>query len=130
MERNIMRPFIINEEITSKLKALAEHAEKNPFSLDDLLDIINGQAKMAGDYDEFTANLPFGYRLVYSVEEHPNGNFRHLSMSVDTDGKLPNDIIVRECMSMLGFKNQLENCFVSLEDISPKRQAVNVMEAI
>lgn len=125
-----MRPFIIDEEVKSKLSKLAEHAYKNPFSMDDLLDLYNNQGKPAGDFDEFTVVLPFGYRIVFSIEKQVPGDIRHLSMSVDADGKLPNDVVVRECMKMLGFENELENCIVSLEDISPNRQAINVLEII
>ena len=125
-----MRPFIIDEEIKSELAKLAEHAEKNPFSMDDLLDIKNGQGKPAGDYEEFTAILPFGYKIVFSIEKQVQGDVRHLSMSVDADGKLPNELVIGECMKMLGFYGELGDCFIMLEDISPNRQAINILEII
>lgn len=125
-----MRPFIIDEEIKNKFKALAIHAERNPFSMDDLLDIYNKAEKPAGDYSEFTLVLPFGYKVVYSIEQQVKGDVRHFSISVDADGKLPNIVVVQECLKLLGFKNKLENCIVRLEDYAPKRQAINVLEAI
>jgi hypothetical protein len=124
------RPFIIDDNLRKKIASLVTHAEKNPFTMDDLLDIKNGREKPAGDYDEFTLNLPFGYRIVYSIEEQPKGKIRHLSMSVNEDEKLPNEFVVREVMKLIGFKNELENCEVFLESISLSRQAVNVLEII
>jgi hypothetical protein len=109
---------------------LVAYAEKNPVSMDELLDTVNKQAKPVGDFSQHTLNLPFGYRLVYSIEEQPKGRIRHLSMSVNEDEKLPNEFVVREVMKLIGFKNELENCMVKLENISPKRQAVNVLEII
>jgi hypothetical protein len=124
------RPFIIDDNLRKKIASLVTHAEKNPFTMDDLLDIKNGREKPAGDYDEFTLNLSFGYRIVYSIEEQPKGRIRHLSMSVNEDEKLPNEFVVKEVMKLIGFKNELENCMVKLENISPKRQAVNVLEIL
>lgn len=125
-----VRPFIIDEDVKLKINNLVAHAEKNPFSMDDLLDLMNKQGKPAGDFDEFSLDLPFGYRIVYSIEQQPPGDVRHLSISVSEDGKLPNDIVVREVMKLIGFDNELENCMVRLEDISPNRQAINVLEVI
>ena len=125
-----MRPFVIDEETKSKFTSLALHAERNPFSMDDLLDVYNKAEKPAGDFSEFTLMLPFGYKVVYSIEKQVKGDVRHFSMSVDADGKLPNEMVVRECLKMLGFKNELENCIVRLEDYAPKRQAINVLEVI
>lgn len=122
------RPFIIDDKLKAKITSLVAHAEKNPFTIDDLLDIDSGDQKPPGDFDEFTLNLPFGYRLVYSVEEQPVGRVRHLSMSVNEDGKLPNEHVVSEIMELIGFENKLDTCMVMFEDISPGRQAVNVME--
>jgi hypothetical protein len=52
----------------------------------------------------------------------------HLSISVDEEGKLPSVMSVEAIMEEIGFQNKLENCIVKLEDISPKRQAINVWE--
>ena len=38
-----MRPLIIDEEATAKIKAMVAHAEANIFTMDDLLDIFNKQ---------------------------------------------------------------------------------------
>lgn len=125
-----MRPFIINDKLKTQIASLVAYAEENPVSMDELLDTVNKQAKPVGDFSQHTLNLPFGYRIVYSIEEQPKGKIRHLSMSVNEDEKLPNEFVVREVMKLIGFKNELENCEVFLESISLSRQAVNVLEII
>lgn len=125
-----MRPFLIDENVKLQLANLAAHAEKNPFSMDELLDIYNGVGKKAGDFEEFTLHFPFGYRVVFSIEDQPKAKVRHFSMSVDADNKLPNLEVVREVIKMLGFQNELENCLVKTEETGPNRMAINVWEPI
>lgn len=123
-----MRPLIIDEDVKSQIDSLVKYAERNPISMDYLLDQKNGQEPPPGDYSEFTRNLPFGYRVVFTIELQPTGKVRHLSMSVSEDKKLPNEFAVQEIMNLIGFKNELKKCMVSLEPISPKREAINVLE--
>ena len=125
-----MRPFLIDDKVIARIAALARHAEKNPFSMDHLLDLYNKQGRPAGDFDEFTLTFPFGYRLVYSVEKQVPGDVRHMSMSVDEAGKLPNTEVVREVIKMLGFTKELHECIVRIEPLSENREAINVLEII
>jgi len=100
-----MKEFIIDVEMATQLEELAKHAEKNPFTMDEILDIINGDGTVAGDFDEFTIYLQSEYKLVYSIEQQGIGDVRHLSMSVETEGELPNETIVKAGKDMLGFEN-------------------------
>ena len=125
-----MRPLVIDEELKSNISKLVAYAEKNPFTMDDCLDVYNKAMEPAGDMKHYSLVLPFGYRIVYSIEQQPMGNVRHLSISVDADGKLPNIVVSQEIMKLIGFDNELEECIVRLEDIAPKRQAINILEVI
>lgn len=125
-----LRPLIIDDEVRSQLASLVRHAEKNVFSMDDLLDIYNGRMTPAGDMEGFSRNLPFGYRVVYSIEEQPAGRIGHLSVSVDEDDKLPNVTVVKEIMKLVGFTRELEDSVVWMEHTAPNRQAVNVSNII
>lgn len=120
-----LRPLIIDDNIREQLASLVEYAERNIISMDYLLDQKNGEEQPPGDYKEYTRILPFGYRIVFTIESQPVGKIRHLSMSVDEDGKLPNMVAVQEIMNLIGFQKTLFNCKVKLEDIAPARQAVN-----
>lgn len=125
-----IRPLIIDESVRESIGSLLTYAEKNPITMDYLLDQKNGEERPPGDFQEYTRILPFGYRVVFTLELQPAGKVRHLSISVDEDGKLPNEIAVQEIMTLIGFQKQLRGCRVHLENISPKRQAINVIEII
>ena len=125
-----MRILILDGETKDKLQNLVAYAENNPLTMDDLLDTYNKQLAPVGDMSGHVVNLPFGFRVVYSIEQQVKGDVRHLSISVDDEGKLPNDVAVREVMKLIGFKNELEKCIIKLEEIGPNRQAINVWEIV
>ena len=103
-----LRPFIIDDEIRASFEKLSTYAEDNPFTMDDILDIMNGDGKTAGNIPEHILNLPFGYRVVYSIEEQLQ-KIKHLSISVDEVGALPNIEAIKQIMLLLDFKEELEN---------------------
>lgn len=125
-----IRPLIIDETFRNQIQVLVDYAENNPLSMDDLLDTYNKEMNPIGEAKEFVLITEYGYRIVYSIEMQPAGKIRHLSISVNEDGKLPNEFAVREIMNLIGFNNKLEKCIVKLEDISPTHQAVNVLEIV
>jgi len=125
-----MRPLIVDQDLKDKIANLVSYADRNPLSMDDLLDIYNKQMKPTGDIGPYTLILPFGYKIVYTIDAYPDKKIRHLSMSVDTPGSLPNPAMVQEIMKLIGFKGGLLECIVHLEDIAINHQAINVMEAI
>jgi hypothetical protein len=129
-----MRLLIIDENLKAQLNSLREHAESkaNIFTLADLHAIIDKKALPAGDRPEFTRVLPFGYRVVFSIEEHPlitdrskYSKLRHLSMSVPAKNKLPNEFVIQEIMTLLGFWSKYADAYVFIQD-----DAVNVMEEL
>ena len=125
-----MRPLVFDNEVLNNIKTLKSYAEKNKISLDDILDTINKQMKPVGDYKEYTITIPIGYRIVYSIEEQVIGDVKHLSVSVDEDGVLPNPNAVEMIMKEFEFKESLDNCRVILEQITENRKAVNILELV
>ena len=125
-----LRPLIINDDIKENIAALVANAEMHPVTVDDMLDLKNGEKKPVGDNWCHTLLLPFGYRIVFSIENWPRGKQRHMSMSVDEDKKLPNMEAVKEIMRLIGYRSELEKCYVYLEDIAPNRKAINIIERI
>lgn len=121
-----MRPLVIDEEAKIKLQTLKEFAERNPLSVDDLLDIHNKSEPPVGDREGFSCEIPFGFRIVFSVEPQPKGPARHLSISVDAPNRMPNPVAVQLLMQELGFDKELEECYVYFED----KNAVNIIEYI
>jgi len=123
-----MRPFIIDDSIRGALQKLVDYAEANPISMDYLLDQHNGEEPPPGDDPNRYIDLPFGYRVVFTIELQPVGKVRHLSLSVDSPGRVPNTPVVEEVMKMLGFEKELHDCKISFEEFGPKRTAINVYE--
>ncbi len=117
-----MRVLVIGQEEKTSLTKLREFAEKNILNFDDLLDIKNGAEPVVGDRPGHSCIIPVDFRVVFSVELHPNKDgsgftkLRLMSMSVPTEGKLPNPEACKMVMSELGFQSELEDCYVKIED--------------
>lgn len=114
----------------AKLKELAQFAEKNPYTLDDMLEISNGTAPPPGDTKDYVYHLPLGDKVVFTHELQPGGVGRHLSMSVPRVNKFPSIVAVQMIMDALGFKNALDKCKVWTEEISKDHEAINIFEFI
>lgn len=121
-----MRVLVVDDNFKQLLKDVRIHAEKNPFSMDDMLDVFNKIEKPAGDREGFSCFLPYYYKVVYSIEDLPAGRVRHLSVSVPSNGKLPSIEAVKLILKELGYMNELEACAVYIE----AEIAVNVVEFI
>ncbi len=124
------RPLIIDDNIREQFAELVRFAEKNPYTTDNILDIINEEMIPAGETEGYYINMPFGYRVVYCIEQQPVGDVRHLSIIVNERGALPSTIAVKEIMKLIGFENELEECHVALEEVDTNWNAVNVLEII
>ncbi len=125
-----MRPLIIIPETINAIGKLVDYAEKNPFTMDDLLDIKNGDMECAGENINYMCTIPVGFKVVYSIEKQPKGDVRHLSMSVSTAGRVPNFVAVQEIMNLIGFDNKLDKCLVRMEKLKANHEAINVWEII
>lgn len=111
-----MIPLIIDDE---KLRALRSYAENHPVTFQEMQRIIEGEVPPVGDRDGYTCFLDYGFKLVYSIEEHPcktGGTLwgRHMSVSLDepTGTRVPSIIAVELLCKALGFK-PLKECYVN-----------------
>jgi hypothetical protein len=79
----------MNEEARNKIKGLIATARENPYTFDRMQRIMSGQEQPVGDH--YSIHLDFGYRIVYSIEQHPlkDGTgyqwVHHLSISVSKE---------------------------------------------
>ncbi len=121
-----MSVLIIDEEAKARIKEVKEYAERNHYSIDDLLDIKNGVQEPPGDNGFYSCHLMEGYRVVYTIEDQPSvGLVRHMSISLNE--QLPSVPSVQLIMEEFGFENQLQDCYLFLED-TPTGKAINVLE--
>src|SRR5688572_22092740 len=100
-----MRALLIDENVRSQINDVIDYSHKNPYSMDDLLDTINGQMLPAGDNPKHVIHIPIGYRVVYSIEHQVHGDLKHISISVDTIGRLPSSDAVSMILEEFGFNN-------------------------
>ena len=73
--------------------------------------------------------IPMGYRAAISFEQQPAGLIRHLSVSVDTPGALPNPIAVNFVLQAFGFDAiEAGTSRIWTEEFQPGHSAVNIVQ--
>jgi hypothetical protein len=120
--------LLIDEDVMARAKALTEYAEKNPYSVDDLLDVASGDMMLPGDQPEYRMEIPIGYKVVLTIDRYPYGSVRHLSMSSSNPGKLPRPEAVDAVLPLFGFKKSVNECHVTLEGPQDNPIAIAVYE--
>jgi hypothetical protein len=131
-----MRALLITPEVRAQIAAAVERARAKPLPLDFVM-----EAGIPGNKVEVTLAdrkpgferpssehvlIPHGYRAAISFEQQPAGLVRHLSVSIDQPGMMPNLQAVQALMEEFGFSAPLEQCKIWLEEFDPGHHAVNV----
>lgn len=135
--------IIINDEIRQEIFKVVEYAYKNVVPLYKMAE--NGKLKkgmpnpIAGD-DGFIIIIPNGFKVIFSIEDQGSekkgergglGKCRHLSMSINKKGRIPNPIAVDMVMEEFGFDNPFYHCAIWSEGFGGNTQiAINVLEPI
>src|SRR5690349_9051141 len=115
--------LILNRQLLEDLKA---YAEKNKITLEEGLAIQRGERSPVGDREYYRAYFPIGYKVVFSVDETRDHRWiRHMSMSVNTPDRYPNEHALREVCHHLGFQN-FESSTISKDPFHSK--AIRVIE--
>lgn len=123
-----VHPLVIGHPAFDRL---IQHAEENKLDIHSLMRIVKGQDQPMGHREGFWADVPWGYRICFNIEQQPGGWARHVSVSLPKDvkdGRYPGIEAVKMIIHRLGFKSPLEKCTVYLEE--PPIGAVNVIEFI
>jgi hypothetical protein len=124
-----MRPLIINDEVRALFKVMIEEAEKNKIPISEMKELHEKQ-EIVGENPKFDKQwcvLEFGYRIFFTIEEHPAGWCRHISISVDSDA-FPNPASISLIMNEFGFENGLSGS--DKVYIEPAAKAINVIDRI
>jgi hypothetical protein len=120
-----MRPLILDEEAKADIQKVINFAEIHKITSEILLKTLKGEYPPVGDYGPHSCQLSFGFRVVYSLEEQSVGWCRHLSVSVDSENKLPSIPAVEAIMEEFGFTGGINDCLnVWIEN----DKAVNVLQ--
>ena len=101
-------PLVIGEVGMGRLKEVIRYAEDNLVDAKRMKRIAKGKEAPVGDDENRVCHLDFGYRVVYSIEEHPQKKggtmwMRHMSMRINKKGRVPNEYALAMVGEILGF---------------------------
>jgi hypothetical protein len=127
-------PLMIGPTERAALHELRERANAHPVDASTLrtrLATPDGKSRHRDQMTIQTVRVPLAYLVTFSIETgHPKGTFRHMSISVQRDGRVPNLEGVWLIAQALGFTGSLDECIVYLEDLEGHGKAVNVLQVI
>src|SRR3989304_164890 len=118
-----MRPLVIDNTAEQRIRDLAAHATNNPIIVSEMQAIVAGRQSVAGDDASNVITLDFGFKVVFTHEDHPQKGgrlplrMRHISVSVDRPGHLPNMAVMAELLRRFGFSAKFSNHHVWTEDV-------------
>lgn len=96
-------PLVVDENVRMEILRVKRNAENNPIPFEVLLQ----RTPLGGD-PRFHLFIPFGFKVVYTHEmQHGDIECRHLSMSLDKPGRVPNPVAVQMIAEEFGFVNKL-----------------------
>lgn len=128
-------PLLITSEIKAKFAKMREVAESLPIDIKELMETIKVPALRAQHMRKMRLQTveipgPYAFYVTYSVEDgHPVGRCRHLSMSIDREGRVPSTAAVWMVAGDFGFTGELCTCeAIWVEDLSDGGKAVNLVQ--
>jgi len=127
-----MRPLLIDAEAKKNIAKVVEHAFANKIQIETLQKMVANELPPIGDTPEHSCYIFKDFRVVFSIEQHPMGWCRHMSVSVPSDTKVPSIEAIEMLTEEFGFQTPLRNCHVRIEETGdPERpRAINVIEAM
>lgn len=129
-----MRALIIGKEATQDIARVKEYAELNPLKLHTVIRSVGRPETAIGNNENHVCLIRIGYKVVYSIEEQSDGNYRHLSVSVDKKGRTPSPQALEMLMKEFGFIGGLKGdssiyTKVWTEDFDGGHIAINVLQS-
>jgi hypothetical protein len=109
----------------SKLQLLAA---ATPFDVKAVLAL--DPAAVRDMMEAYTIVIPRGYHVTYSHEQQPPGLCHHLSVSVDTDYKMPHTAAVEMILQAFGMQPIAKSLKIWLEEVSPGLGAVSILQLV
>jgi hypothetical protein len=157
-----MRSLLIDNAVRQEIAAVIERAKAHVVQWDkaaaiaigDHVDRLSLSEKAKIGADKLAATMPNrsqgmviprGYHVAFSFEQQPAGLMRHLSVSVERVGKVPNRHAVASILKEFGFSDKLVEFLNTslpvepyaggpmrmwLEEFAPGHEAVNVLELV
>lgn len=122
-----MRALLIGPTQKAAVQQVLDYAEAHRFPRAMLVAAMNAGKPILGDDRGFLCELPVGFRCAFSIEQHPAGWHRHLSVSVNVPGKLPPPPAMDAIMTLFGFRAAMSDApYLYVEE----GRAINVLEPL
>lgn len=130
-------PLLITPEIVEKLKALRAQAERDMVNINTVIEMLKTKTGKRRHMERMTRQTlvipgPWPYFVTFSVETgHPAGLARHMSMSVQREGRVPSPIMAWHIAGYLGFSGEFSACDeMYRENLSDGGVAVNLIQVM
>lgn len=134
----MIEAILIKEHVQADIKKMIEYAEANVYSLAVMKELhekaLKGlKVKPIGADPNHCLFLPLGYKIVFSIEEQPIGECRHISIT--QRGLIPQTDDIFEILKHFGFKSNATGGSVHsyaetyIED-GVEQRAINLIEVI
>jgi hypothetical protein len=122
-------PLVIDEVARQRIAEVKKFADENFIDESQMQSIIaSGWAP--GDIDGYSVNLQFGFRVVYTIEKHPGGWMRHLSMSLAIPDRGPSPYAVDMVLEEFGFRGRVTDNKSKMAVYMEQDSIVNVIEPL
>jgi hypothetical protein len=129
-------PLIITEEVVAMLADLRKRANQAPIDMKGVVERLRrprGRREHQDRMNGLTVVIPGPHRFfaTFSVETgHPCGTARHLSVSIDKEGRVPSPEAVEIIASHLGFTGTFNQWAFWAEPLKDGGNAINVVQPI
>lgn len=126
-------PFIIDDNVRARAKEVVAYARAHRLNAHDMMRASKhadaGILQPVGHDVKRQLYIPMGFILVYSIEQHPEGDwFHHVSMSSGAKGRAPLPQAIDMALEAMGIPERINDAVhVWLEDLSGGEKAVNVL---
>ena len=126
------RALVIDQIAKKDIERVIKYAFVHKIPIETMRKMVSGEVVAPGYSPNYSCEIFQGYRVVLSIEEHPMGWCRHISISVD-GGMLPSIEATKLIIKEFGFESPLENCMTRIEEMPDdieRPKAIDVIEPI
>lgn len=102
--------------------------EKNAFPNQQAKVVTLKDRKDKGRPPSQFVEIPNGYVAAISFEQQPAGLVRHLSISIDRVGMVPNEHAVQMIAEAFGFVGDISTEMMWMEEFEPDHHAINIVQ--
>lgn len=127
-------PLIMDNNVRERIRELIATAQAHPVDMNRLARTIktpDGKARHMAQMNKQTVLIPLAFMVTFSIEHgHPCGTCRHMSMSVQRKGRVPNEHGLWLVAQEFGFMGNLKKCSIYEEQLLGHGVAINVVQPV